>query len=147
MSQPIVFALSRFRSFMDAQSFIVLIFEGEGIRLVDSKEAFTDIAFAEIESAEFVHMRTQTPGWMEPIGGFFTRPKEDIFRFQAGGNRYELSLEIDSHHRKQDVRDALERMYRAGVKLFERTGSRKPTFLLVPMSAEEIERERAKLTP
>lgn len=139
MSQPIVFALARFRGFFDAQAYTVLVVEPDALRLVKGEGEPDRFAFKDLEKAEFVHSRSASPGWMESIGGFFTRPKEDMFRFRAGEQSYEVALEIDSHHRKREVITALTWMYQAGVKVTERVGTGKATFLLEKKTVAEIE--------
>ena len=140
MSDSIIFALTCFKGFFDAQPFQALIFEANELGLVKRDSQVLKIRFEELEWVELVHSRSLRSSMLPQLGGLLTRPKSDLFRFSVGGKTYELALEIDAFHRKHELKEALIRLYRAEVKVKERTGSSKMTFLLSPMSTNEIEK-------
>ena len=108
--------------------------------MIGSDDSVERKSWVELGSVEFLHHRGRVPGMAGHLGGFLTRPREDLFRFEWEGKWVEVSLELDAFHRKGEVCEVLERMYRAGVKLQELAGGRKLTFMLTPMPREEVEK-------
>ena len=145
MADPIIFALTRFKGFFDTQPYRALIIETDEVRLVPEEGEVMIFPFQQLEKVELTHSRSLNSGILQQLGGFLTRPKEDLIRFEAGAKTYEVALEIDSFHRKDDLKEALRRLYHASVQVKEQTGAGKKTFLLQPMTAEEIEEALAAL--